>query len=27
MEKTDKSTRGVFGDEIDVYDIKQAVED
>ena len=27
IEKTDKSTRGVFGDEIDVYDIKQAVED
>ncbi len=27
IEKTDKSTRWVFGDEIDVYDIKQAVED
>ena len=27
IEKTDKSTRGVFGDEIDIYDIRQAVED
>ena len=27
IEKADKSTRGVFGDEIDVYDIRQAVED
>ena len=27
IEKADKSTRGVFGDEIDIYDIRQAVED
>jgi type I restriction enzyme R subunit len=27
IERTDKSTRWVFGDDIDVYDIKQAVED
>ena len=27
IEKTDKSTRWVFGDEIDIYDIQQAVED
>lgn len=27
IEKSDKSTRGVFGDEIDIYDIRQAVED
>ena len=27
IEKTDKSTRWVFGDEIDIYDIRQAVED
>lgn len=27
IEKEDKSTRKVFGDEIDIYDIKQAVDD
>ncbi|MDD2656432.1 MAG: type I restriction endonuclease subunit R [Patescibacteria group bacterium] len=27
IEKEDRSTRAVFGDEIDIYDIKQAVED
>lgn len=27
IEKEDKSTRNVFGDEIDIYDIKQAVDD
>ena len=27
IEKADKSTRGVSGDEIDIYDIRQAVED
>lgn len=27
IEKEDRSTRGVFGDEIDIYDIKQAEED
>jgi type I restriction enzyme R subunit len=27
IEKEDKSTRGVFGNEIDIYDIKQAVDD
>lgn len=27
IEREDRSTRGVFGDEIDIYDIKQAVED
>lgn len=27
IEKEDRSTRGVFGDEIDIYDIKQSVED
>jgi len=27
IEKEDRSTRNVFGDEIDIYDIKQAVED
>lgn len=27
IEKEDRSTRGVFGDEIDIYDIKQAVDD
>jgi type I restriction enzyme R subunit len=27
IEKEDRSTRNVFGDEIDIYDIKQAVDD
>ena len=27
IEKTDRSTRWVFGDEIDIYDIQQSVED
>ena len=27
IEKEDRSTRSVFGDEIDIYDIKQAVDD
>tara|TARA_E500000318_G_scaffold46112_2_gene43522 strand:+ start:8621 stop:11743 length:3123 start_codon:yes stop_codon:yes gene_type:complete len=27
VERTDVSTRGVFGNEIDVYDIEQAIED
>ncbi len=27
IEKEDRSTRGVFGNEIDIYDIKQAVDD
>ncbi len=27
IEKEDRSTRGVFGDEIDIYDIKQSVDD
>jgi len=27
IEKEDRSTRAVFGDEIDIYDIKQAVDD
>lgn len=27
IEKQDRSTRSVFGDEIDIYDIKQAVDD
>lgn len=27
IEKEDRSTRAVFGDEIDIYDIQQAVED
>ena len=27
IEKEDKSTRGVFGDYIDIYDVKQAVDD
>ena len=27
VEKEDRSTRGVFGDEIDIYDISQSIED
>ena len=27
VEGEDRSTRGVFGDEVDIYDIKQAIED
>ncbi|MCF7795578.1 type I restriction endonuclease subunit R [Patescibacteria group bacterium] len=27
IEKEDRSTRGVFGDEIDIYDIRQSVDD